>query len=65
MAQKIWYDAKGVGERYSAGPKWVYYIQKNDPKFPQGVRFSNGMTRWNADRLDEYDRLKSGVAADD
>ena len=31
----------------------------------QGVRFSNGMTRWNADRLDEYDRLKSGVAADD
>ena len=65
MAQKKWYDAKGVRERYSTEPKWVFYMQKSDPKFPQGVRFSNGMTRWNADCLDEYDRLKSGVAADD
>ena len=45
MAQKVWYDAKGVGERYSTSPKWVYHIQKTDPKFPQGIRFSNKMTR--------------------
>ena len=64
MARK-WYDAKGVGERYSAGPKWVYHVQKNDPCFPKGVRFSNGMTRWSADCLDKYDHHKAGGSADD
>ena len=65
MAQKVWYDAKGVGERYSTSSKWVYHIQKTDPKFPQGIKFTGGMTRWSAHSLDEYDRQKAGMAADD
>jgi len=62
---EVWLTAKSVGLRYDVNEKWVWRQQKRDPKFPQGVRFSNGTTRWSAKRLDEYDHLKSGVAADE
>lgn len=55
MAQKIWYTAKGVGKRYDTSPKWVYHMQKIDPRFPKGVRFSGGMTRWSEEQLEHYD----------
>ena len=59
---KVWYDAKGV-KNDIASSKWLPI--QTDPKFPQGVRFSNKMTRWSSDSLDEYDRQKAGMAADD
>lgn len=62
---EVWLTAKSVGLRYEVNDKWVWKQQKRDPKFPQGVRFSNGMTRWNADSLDEYDLKKAGGLADD
>ena len=61
---EVWLTAKSVGLRYDVNEKWVWRQQKRDPKFPQGVRFSNGTTRWSAKRLDEYDHQKAGVAAD-
>ena len=57
---EVWLTAKAVGLRYNVNEKWVWRQQRRDPKFPQGVRFTNGMTRWNAACLDEYDRQISG-----
>ena len=57
MAQQRWYTAKGVGMRYDTGPKWVWHQMKKDPRFPRGVRFSGGMTRWNEEDLAAYDDL--------
>lgn len=62
---ETWLTAKSVGLRYEVNDKWVWKQQKRDPEFPQGVRFSNGMTRWSTDLLDEYDRQKAGLSADD
>ena len=45
MAELKWLPAKDVAARYGTGEKWPWYQQKNDPNFPRGVRFSNGMTR--------------------
>ena len=61
---EVWLTAKSVGLRYDVNEKWVWRQQKRDPQFPQGVRFSNGTTRWSAKRLDEYDHQQAGVAAD-
>ena len=56
MAELKWLPAKDVAARYGTGEKWPWYQQKNDPNFPRGVRFSNGITRWSTEQLDRYDR---------
>ena len=55
MTQHTWLTDKQVGLRYNTSPKWVWYHQKRDPRFPRGVKFSNGMTRWLASALEAYD----------
>jgi|TARA_B110000879_G_C11128199_1_gene494820 predicted DNA-binding transcriptional regulator AlpA len=55
MTQPKWINAKQVAVRYGVSDKWPWHQQKNDPRFPRGVRFSNGMTRWSAEQLDAYD----------
>lgn len=55
MKNHKWLQAKEVAERYGTGEKWAWHIQKKDARFPKGIRFSNGMTRWSAAQLDEYD----------
>ena len=55
MTPTKWMPAKEVAARYNTGEKWPWHQQKADPRFPKAVKFSNGMTRWNADQLDEYD----------
>ena len=60
---KEWFSAKSVKDRYDTSEKWVYHQQKNDPDFPKGVKFSDGMTRWSRKQLDEYDKKKMEAAA--
>jgi predicted DNA-binding transcriptional regulator AlpA len=55
MTQPKWITAKEVATRYGTGNKWPWHQQRFDPRFPKGVRFSNGMTRWSATQLDTYD----------
>ena len=57
MTQKKFLSAASVGQRYETGPKWVWHQMKNDPRFPKGVRFSGGMTRWSEDDLAAYDQI--------
>ena len=56
MASPKWIPAKEVAARYGTGEKWPWHQQKIDPRFPKGVRFTNGMTRWQVALLDEYDK---------
>ena len=56
MTSPRWISAKKVAARYGTGEKWPWHQQKIDPRFPKGVRFSNGMTRWHVGLLDQYDK---------
>ena len=58
-ASPKWIPAKEVAARYGTGEKWPWHQQKIDPRFPKGVRFTNGMTRWQVALLDEYDKALS------
>jgi predicted DNA-binding transcriptional regulator AlpA len=58
MAQAKWLTAAQVGARYGVCNKWVYAVQRRDPSFPRGVRFTNGTTRWSVEALDAYDAEK-------
>jgi predicted DNA-binding transcriptional regulator AlpA len=55
MSDTKWLPAKQVAQRYGTSEKWPWHQQKKDPRFPKGIRFSNGMTRWSRDALDAYD----------
>ncbi len=56
MKNQKWLPAKDVAERYGVGDKWPWHQQRKDPRFPRGIRFSTGMTRWSSEQLDNYDR---------
>ena len=59
MASPKWIPAKEIAARYGTGEKWPWHQQKIDPRFPKGVQFTNGMTRWQVALLDEYDKALS------
>lgn len=53
-------SAKDVARRYGTSSKWPWYQQKIDPTFPNGIKISEGMTRWSVEHLEAYDEsLKS------
>jgi predicted DNA-binding transcriptional regulator AlpA len=55
---QIWLSDKQMGERYNCSRKWVWDMCKRDPDFPRPVKFSNGTTRFNAEKAAAYDAKK-------
>ena len=59
---QIWLSDKQMALRYSCSHKWIWDQVKRDPAFPRHVKFSNGTTRFNAEKAAEYDAQKLAAA---
>ena len=53
-----WLTDKEMAPRYSCSRKWIWDQSKRDPDFPKPVKFSNGTTRFSAEKAAEYDAKK-------